>query len=84
MRIEDGEHNTATEVIVGGVVTVTVADPDFEVSWVEVAVMLAVPVVAGVKSPLLFIVPIPDGLTDHVIELLKLPVPITVGVQVEV
>ena len=64
--------------------TVTVADPDLEVSWVEVAVMLAVPVVAGVKSPLLLIVPIPDGLMDHVTELLKLPVPTTVGVQFEV
>jgi hypothetical protein len=37
-----------------------------------------------VKTPALLTVPILDGLTDQVTELLKLPVPFTVGVQVEV
>lgn len=46
--------------------------------------MVAVPAAVGVKIPLLLTVPILDGLTDHATELLKLPVPVTVGVQVEV
>ena len=50
----------------------------------EVAVIAAVPVAEGVKIPLLLMVPMLDGLTDHATELLKLPVPVTVCVQVEV
>ena len=44
VRIDEGEQATETEVIVTGTaVTVTVADPDFVASCVEVAVMVAVP-----------------------------------------
>jgi hypothetical protein len=50
--------------------TVTWALPNFVVSSVEVAVMVAVPVVADVNSPVPDTVPIPDGLTDHVTALL--------------
>jgi hypothetical protein len=34
-----------------GLFTVTVAEPDNELSWVEVAVMVAVPRAAGVNIP---------------------------------
>jgi hypothetical protein len=64
--------------------TVTVAVPDLVVSCVDVVITVAVPVAAGVKMPALLTAPILDGLTDQVTELLKLPVPFTVGVQVEV
>jgi hypothetical protein len=37
-----------------------------------------------VKMPVLLTLPIPDGLTDQLTELLKVPVPVTVGVQVDV
>jgi hypothetical protein len=47
-------------------VTVTVALPDLVESCVEVAVMVAVPAQAGVKTPALLTVPILVGLTDHV------------------
>ena len=49
-----------------GVATVTVAFPDFVVSCVEVAVMVAVPEADGVKTPPLLTVPTLEGLTDHV------------------
>jgi len=56
--MEVGEHETLTDVIVGDtVVTVTVAEPDLVESSVEVAVMLAVPVAEGVKTPAEVIVP---------------------------
>jgi hypothetical protein len=64
--------------------TVTVVEPDLAESCVEVAVMVAVPAAVGVKMPELLALPILVGLTDHVTEELKLPVPLTVGVQVEV
>jgi hypothetical protein len=67
----------------GRELTTTVADADLVASCVEVAVMVAVPVAAGVKTPVLT-VPIFDGLTDQVTALLKFPVPVTVGVHVEV
>ena len=58
---------TVTLVIVAGrAVTVTVALPDIVVSSVEVAVMVAVPVAAGVYKPALEIVPPAVPLTDHV------------------
>jgi hypothetical protein len=57
-------------IVGGGADTVTCALPDFVVSSVEVAVMVAVPVVAGVNSPVLEIDPMVDGLTDHVTALL--------------
>jgi hypothetical protein len=53
-------------------------------SCVDVAVMVAVPVVAGAKTPVLLTEPILDGLRDQVTALLKLPVPLTVAVQAEV
>ena len=69
---------------VGNGFTATVAVPDWVVSWADVAITVAVPVAAGAKMPALLTAPILDGLTDQVTALLKLPVPVTVGVQVEV
>jgi hypothetical protein len=62
----DGEQITETPVIVDATVTVTVVEPDFVVSWVEVAVTVAVPLADGVKIPVLLTAPMLDGLTDHV------------------
>jgi hypothetical protein len=67
-----------------GTVTVTAAVPDLEESWVEVAVIVAVPEAAGVKTPLALIVPMVEGVTDQVTAVLKLPVPDTVDEHVEV
>jgi hypothetical protein len=67
-----------------GVATVTVALPDFVASCVDVAITVALPAVAGEKTPALLIAPILVGLTDQVTDVLKLPVPVTVGVQDEV
>jgi hypothetical protein len=64
--MEAGEQSTETEVIVAGAVTVTVALPDLVESCVDVAVMVAVPVPAGVRTPELLTVPMLVGLTDHV------------------
>ena len=64
--------------------TVTVAEPDLLESCVEVAVMVAVPVVEGVKTPEVLTVPMLVGLRDHVTPLLNAPVPLTLEVQVEV
>jgi len=58
--------------------------PDFVVSCVDIAMMVAVPDAFGVNTPELLTVPRLVGLTDHVTEELKLPVPVTVGVQVDV
>jgi len=55
--------------------------PDFEVSCVEVAVMVAVPVPAGVNTPEDVIVPSDAA---HVTAGLYDPVPCTVAVQVDV
>jgi hypothetical protein len=66
VRIDAGEQSTVIEVIVDGVVTATVALPDLVESCVDVAVMVAVPVPAGVKTPALLTVPMLVGLTDHV------------------
>lgn len=52
-----GLHETVTEVIVGGGVTVMLALPDLVESSVEVAVMVAVPVAEGVKTPAEVMVP---------------------------
>jgi hypothetical protein len=82
--MEAGEHATVTDVIVEGAATITVADPDLVESNVEVAVMVAVPADVGVKTPELLTLPMLDGLSDQLTELLKLPVPVTVGVQVDV
>jgi hypothetical protein len=66
IKMEAGEQSTETEVIVAGAVTVTVALPDLVESCVDVAVMVAVPVPAGVRTPELLTVPMLVGLTDHV------------------
>lgn len=60
----------ATDVIVDGATTVTVAEPVFVASWVDVAVIVAVPAPVGVKTPALLTVPIVDGLTAHMTALL--------------
>ena len=65
VRIDAGEQSTVIEVIVDGVVTATVALPDLVESCVDVAVMVAVPEPAGVKTPALLTVPMLVGLTDH-------------------
>lgn len=72
--IEVGEQVTATDVIVDDVVTWTLADPDLVVSWVDVATIVAVPVLVGVKTPVLLIDPVltagvdprPAGFSDQV------------------
>ncbi len=84
VKIDVGLQFTETEVIVACAATVTVAVPDFVESCVDVAVMVAVPVPEAVNTPALLTVPELVGLTDHVTEALKLPVPFTVGVQVDV
>jgi hypothetical protein len=73
-----------TEVIVGAGATLTVADPDWVLSSVDMAVIVAVPVFAGVNTPTLLTVPMLVGLTDQLTDVLKIPVPVTAGVQVEV
>jgi len=84
VRMEVGEQTTETAAIVEGTVTVTVVEPDLVESCVEVAVIVAVPASAGVKMPAPPTAPMLVGLTDHVTDVLKLPVPVTVGVQVDV
>jgi hypothetical protein len=49
-----------------------------------VAVTVAVPADAGVKTPEALTVPMLAGLMDHVTDKLKFPVPLTVGVQADV
>jgi hypothetical protein len=66
VRMDAGEQPTETEVIVDGAVTVTVASPDLVESCVDVAVMVAVPVLEAVNTPALLTVPMLVGLTDHV------------------
>jgi hypothetical protein len=64
--------------------TVIAADPDFVVSCVEVAVIVAVPVEDGVNTPALLTLPIAVGVTDHATVELKEPVPFTLALQVDV
>jgi hypothetical protein len=67
VRIEPGAQNTVTPVIAGAVVTTMAAEPDFVVSCVDVAVMVAVPAVElGVNTPEPVMLPAVLGLTDHV------------------
>jgi hypothetical protein len=68
VRMDAGEQPTETEVIVDGAATVTVASPDLVESCVDVAVMVAVPVLEAVNTPALLTVPMLVGLTDHVTE----------------
>jgi hypothetical protein len=58
--------------------------PDLVASCVDVAETVAVPAAEGEKTPALLTAPMLDGLTDHVTALLKLPVPVSAGVHVEV
>ena len=83
-RIVVDTHDVVTEVIEGGTDTDTVAEPLLVASCVEVAVIVAVPVPLGEKTPEPLTDPILVGLTDQLTELLKVPVPVTVGVQVDV
>ena len=53
-------HSLAVELVI----TID-ADPDFVVSCVDVAVMVAFPVSTGVNMPALLTVPMLVGLTDH-------------------
>jgi hypothetical protein len=64
--MDSGAQPTVTEVIASGTATATVAVPDFVESWVEVAVIVAVPAPRGVKTPELLIDPMLVGLTDQV------------------
>jgi hypothetical protein len=57
VRMDEGEQLTETEVIIGGTVTVTVAEPDLVVSCVDVAVMVALPAADGINTPAEVIVP---------------------------
>jgi len=66
VRMDAGEQPTETEVTVDGAVTVTVALPDLVESCVDVAVIVAVPVLEAVNTPALLTVPMLVGLTDHV------------------
>jgi hypothetical protein len=65
VEIETGEQATVTDVIVEGIATVTVTEPDLVESCVEVAVTVAVPAPLGVKTPALLMDPMLVGLTDH-------------------
>jgi hypothetical protein len=67
VRMDVGAQVTETPVIVTGTATVTVVEPDLVESCVDVAVMVAVPAVAGVKMPVLLMAPMLAGLTDHMI-----------------
>ena len=78
--MDAGAQATAIEVIIGGRTTM-VAEADLVESSFEVAVMVAVPVAAGVNIPALVIDPTFAGLTDHVTAALKPGVPVTTGVQ---
>lgn len=75
---------TVTPVIAEDAFTVTVAFPDFVLSCVDVAVIVAVPGLPGVNTPALLTVPAVDGLTDQLTAELKAPVPVTLAVQADV
>jgi hypothetical protein len=51
VKIEAGVQATANEVMVMGVATEMVADPDLEASCTDVAVIFAFPTPEGVKNP---------------------------------
>jgi hypothetical protein len=62
--MDAGEQPRETVVIVLAAFTVTVAEPDFVVSWVDVAVMTAVPAAEGVNNPEeATVLPVADHLT---------------------
>jgi len=84
VKMDAGRQDTVTEVIAGIAATLTVAEPYFAESWVDVAVMVAVPAPLGVKTPDVLTTPAFVGLTDQVTAELKAPVPLTVGVHAAV
>jgi hypothetical protein len=87
VRIELGEQVADTAVTALGSVTVTSTEADFVapvLSSLVVAVMVAVPGENGAKTPAPLTLPIFAGATDQFTTLLKLPVPFTVGEQVDV
>ena len=51
VRIDVGEQVTVTDVMVGGMTTITGAEPDLVGSSVDVAVIVAFPAPVGVKTP---------------------------------
>jgi hypothetical protein len=64
VKMDVGEQTTETEVIVGGTTTVICAEPDLVESWVDVAVMVAVPAPEGVNTPAdVAVPPVADQLT---------------------
>lgn len=63
VNIDVGVQATDIEVIDE---TLMVALPDLDESCVEVALIVAVPAVDGVKMPVLLTVPTVDGLTDQI------------------
>jgi hypothetical protein len=74
--MDAGAHATETAVTVGGMFTVTVADPAWAASWVEVAVTVAVPAAVAVKTPDEVIVP---PVAVQTTSELTAPVPCTVA-----
>ena len=80
--IEVGEAATVIKVTIGGgTVTVIVADPDWVGSCMDLAVMVAVPAAAGVKTPVPLIPPTVDGPIDQITAELGPPVPTTCAVH---
>ena len=67
-----GEQTTETEVMVMGTATETIAVPDFVLSCVEVAVMVARTAAAGVNAPAEVMAP---SVADQVTAELYAPVP---------
>jgi len=82
--MDAGEQATPTDVIAGTALTTTLKLPNFEPSCADAAVIVAVPAEAGLKTPAAVMLPIVRGVTDHVTALLKLPVPVTTDVQLDV
>lgn len=75
-----GTHEVETPVTTA--LTVTVVEPDLVESAIDVAVIVAVPAAAGVKTPELLTLPIPVGATDQVTP--PLPDPVVVAEQADV
>jgi hypothetical protein len=61
-----GLQETDTDVMEANASSSTTKEPAWVGSWVDVAVIVASPSPAGVKTPLVLIVPELEGLTLHV------------------
>ena len=70
MRIAPGEQESDTAVMALGGLAVTMAEAYLATSCVEVALIVATPATAGVKTPALLTEPMEAGVTDHVTALL--------------